>query len=116
MISIPQLEMQALVAPGGGVPGAPVVDAVQNSGDVSQYPNISQQAFSGHGFKADKGVPGGGFMVPGTWGPQMAPGTAAGIGGDPLLRHILTPSQRLLHPLHPHVCVLKPSRSATEIP
>ena len=108
---VPQLEMHPLV-PACAVPGAPVLVLEQNSAVVPHWPQTSQQAFSRHGFKFDRSVPAGGFTVPGTCGPQTAFATGAGMGGVPVLRHMLTPTQRSEHPFQPQVFLLKLSRSS----
>src|ERR1700738_2646038 len=107
---VPQLEMQPLVA-ACAVPGAPVLVLVQNSAVVPHWPQTSQQAFSRQGFSVERSVPAGGLAVPGTCGPQTALATVAGMGGVPVLRHMLTPTQRLLQPFQPQVYLLKFSRS-----
>ena len=65
------------------------------------WPQTSQQAFNGQGFRVAMLVPAAGAVVPGFWGPQTAPVTGAGIGAVPELRQILVPIQRLVHPFQP---------------
>lgn len=57
-------------------------------------------------------VPETGLDVPGFVGPRSALGTGASIGVVPLVRHILTPDYRLLHPSHPYVFLFHSSRLA----
>jgi hypothetical protein len=66
---------------------------------------MSQQALSGQGLRVEMLVPTGGTGVPGTVGPQMALATGAGIGGVPVLKHIV-PRPIGSHPVQPQVFVL----------
>jgi hypothetical protein len=66
---------------------------------------MSQQALRGHLFRVERSVPDGGTGVPGTVGPQIALATEAGIGGLPVLKHML-PRARGTHPCQPHVLTL----------
>ena len=89
-ICVPQFEIQPL-EPGAAVPGAPVLelDGTQKSFVVPHWPQILQHALSAHVFNVVKSVPAGALVVFGRWGPQTALGTGAGIGGYPVLKHIL---------------------------
>lgn len=90
------------------VPGAPVRDfvMVQNSSVMPHWPQISQQAFSGHGLRSARDLPSVGGCVPGTCGPHTAFETGAGMGGVPLLRYILIPACRSSQPIQPQVFLL----------
>jgi hypothetical protein len=57
--------------------------------ELLTWPQISQHALRGQVLSWDKSVPAAGFAVPGTCGPQTAFATTAGIGGLPVLRHMM---------------------------
>lgn len=104
----PQLEMQPLIEPAGG--------GVQKSAVVPQKPQLLQQALSGHGLSSVHGVLSVGLVVPGTWGPQMVPGSAGGKGGDPELRQMTWLGWSFAQPAQAHVFLLTSSMRACVIP
>jgi hypothetical protein len=58
-------------------------------------------------------VPAGGVGVPGTVGPQTALVTGAGMGGVPVLRHIIIPFNRSPQPFQDQVSALYSVNSST---
>jgi hypothetical protein len=62
--------------------------------DADQAYPLSVQlthSVSGHGLRVPSSSKGNGRVVPGTWGPQLACGSATGIGAAPALRQINAP-------------------------
>lgn len=82
-------------------------------GDGLAWPQTSQQALRGQGLSMEMFVPGGGAGVPGTVGPQRALATAAGIGGVPVLRQIMMPTNRSAQPFQDQVSALYAVNSST---
>lgn len=73
------------------------------------------QAFRGHGFSDPIWDQSAGRAVPGTWGPQIALSTAAGMGGSPELTQMMASLGRLPQPFQPQLLLLNVSISSTEI-
>ena len=74
--------------------------------DGLTWPQTSQHALRGQGLSMEMFVPAGGFGVPGTVGPQRALATAAGMGGVPVLRQMMIPTNRSSQPFQDQVSAL----------
>ncbi|KAH7160542.1 hypothetical protein B0J13DRAFT_128799 [Dactylonectria estremocensis] len=106
MMSVPQLEIHPFEM------GTRLPAGVQKSTVVLQWPQKLQHDLSGHELRLASLTPEAGLDVPGFVGPHLALAMGAGIGVVPLLRHILRPDCRLLHPSHPQVFLFHASRLA----
>jgi hypothetical protein len=67
---------------------------MQKSLVVPHCPQTLQHALRGHGLRLASSVVPAGLEVLGTCGPQTAVASGAGIGGDPVDKHITCPGWR----------------------
>jgi hypothetical protein len=81
--------------------------------DGLTWPQTSQHALRGQGLSVEMFVPAAGFGVPGTVGPQRALATAAGMGGVPVLRKMMIPTNRSAQPFQDQVSALYSVNSST---
>src|SRR5690349_18265315 len=81
-------------------------------------PQLLQHALRGHGLRSASEIESSsGADVPGTIGPHSVPSCGGGIGGVPVLRHILYPTSMPLHSVQAQVLpLLNASMSSAVMP